>query len=724
MSPYEAARYWIERGFHPIPIPHRQKKPVLVGWPDLRIKPEDASKYFNGTRQNIGILLGDEYGSTDLDLDSPEAVRVASEFAPETGAVFGHRSKPQSHYLYRCDPGIPSRQFKDPTIAEEDKNMIVELRCQTEAGRIGRQTVVPPSVHKETGEAIEFAPGFDGHPANVDADQLVRAVELIAASALIARHWPKKGYRHEACLALAGWLARAGWSEKEANVFCRAVVSAAPTSAPERVRQVADNVSDTYDAIKGGRAITGYTRLAELVGHKVMACAREWLRISGCQAADDRAGTSGPSEKKAEGNFGNARPWPDPLKPEAFHGIAGELVHLIEPHSEADPAALLVQFLICFGNVIGRFAHFLAEADSHFTNLFAVIVGQTSKGRKGTSLGQIRRNFASVDSAWSRDRVMGGLSSGEGLIYAVRDQVRELKPYGRKKDCEVQYKEIITDAGVSDKRLLVTEPEFARVLQVAERESNTLSAIMRNAWDDGTLRVLTKKQAAATGAHISIIGHITKSELQRLLTDTAVSNGFANRFLWICARRSKLLPEGDALHKVDFGPIQSEIQKAVIFARGVGCFRRNDEATAIWRDVYPALSEGKPGIFGSVTSRAEAQTMRLACLYALLDRSPIIKAEHLTAALGVWQYSEASARFIFGDALGDPTADEILRALRSRAEGMTRTEIRELFQRNKPSAEIQRALSVLLEYGLAAMTSSRESEDQNRPTERWKAVTV
>jgi hypothetical protein len=161
---------------------------------------------------------------------------------------------------------------------------------------------------------------------------------------------------------------------------------------------------------------------------------------------------------------------------------------------------------------------------------------------------------------------------------------------------------------------------------------------------------------------------------------------------------------------------------AVNFSRLVGVLHRDDETRAIWRAVYPNLSEGKPGMFGSVTSRAEAQTMRLACIYALLDQSPVIQAKHLMAALAVWHYSEASARFIFGDALGDPTADEILRALRSHAEGMTRTEIHQIFQKNKSSSEIGRALGVLLEYGLATVNRSREDENQKRPTERWRAV--
>jgi hypothetical protein len=416
--------------------------------------------------------------------------------------------------------------------------------------------------------------------------------------------------------------------------------------------------------------------------------------------------------------------WPDSLRPEALYGLAGELVRMIEPHSEADPAALLIQFLVGFGSVIGRQAHFLAEADRHPCNLYAVIVGQTAKGRKGTSLGQIQRMLAAVDDDWNRTRVMGGLASGEGLIWAVRDPIQgreAVREHGR----VVRYEDVESDAGVTDKRLLVVEPEFARVLQVAERESNTLSAIIRQAWDTGNLRILTKKQAAkATDAYISIIGHITKDELRRLLTDTAAGNGFANRFLWACACRSKLLPEGGALHTVDFAPITRRLQSAIDLARGVHQMQRDGQARLIWREVYPELSEGKPGLLGAVTSRAEAQAMRLACIYALLDSSETVRAEHLMAALAVWQYCEDSARFIFGDAMGDATADEILRELRSHPEGMTRNDIREYFQRHKSSAEIGRALGVLQEYGLARMERSREQDNQIRPTERWYALTA
>lgn len=120
-------------------------------------------------------------------------------------------------------------------------------------------------------------------------------------------------------------------------------------------------------------------------------------------------------------------------------------------------------------------------------------------------------------------------------------------------------------------------------------------------------------------------------------------------------------------------------------------------------------------------SRAEAQVMRLACLYALQDMSSVVRPEHLTAALALWEYCEASARYILGQRLGDPLADELLSALRKHANGMTRTEIRDWCVRNRKSYEIDRALAVLQKRNLARM---EESHTFGRPpTERWFALT-
>jgi CHC2-type zinc finger protein len=410
--------------------------------------------------------------------------------------------------------------------------------------------------------------------------------------------------------------------------------------------------------------------------------------------------------------------YPEPLAPAAFYGLAGEIVRRIEPHTEADPAALLIQFLAAYGSVIGRTAYAMADGAHHYLNIYGVLVGQSSKGRKGTSWNQIARLFALIDEVWRRDKVISGLSSGEGLIWVVRDPIEEKKEIKVKGRHTGEYETVVIDFGIADKRLLVIEAEFANVLKVMAREGNTLSPVIRSAWDSGNLRTIVKNSPAmATDAHISIIGHITRDELPRLLTQTESANGFANRFLWLAVKRSKYLPEGGAINTIKFNDLLDRLRAAVEFAPDVAEITRDEEARRLWCEVYPDLSDGKPGMAGAVTGRAEAQVLRLSAIYALLDKSRLIRPEHHLAAMAVWKYCEESARWIFGTSTGDRNADKILVALRHAPNGMTKTEISaEVFNRHASSAEIDEALRLL--HGLHMVRYETEATG-GAPLQRW-----
>lgn len=411
--------------------------------------------------------------------------------------------------------------------------------------------------------------------------------------------------------------------------------------------------------------------------------------------------------------------WPPPLADPALHGLAGEIVRGIEPYTEADPAALLVQMLTGVGSILGRGAYFAAEADRHYLNLYVAILGLTGRGRKGSSWGQVRRVLRTVDPAWYSQCQESGLSSGEGLVYRVRDATGKEQP-SRNDQGNTEYRWVLTDRGVSDKRLIVMEPELGSTMKIIRRPGNTLSGVLRNAWDGGDLRVLNRdRPLRATEPHISIIGHVTREEALRYLDSTEIVNGFGNRFLYVCSRRSKLLPEGGNSAGLDLTGVQERLGAAVQFGREVGELKRDDDARALWHEVYPVLSEGKPGILGAATARAEAQVMRIACLYAVLDRSPLIRIEHLRAALAVWDYSEASARWLFGSELGDPLADDLLGALRQAPAGLTRTELNHHLGRNVPAARITAALDLLAGHGLASET---EQPTGGRTARRWYAI--
>ncbi len=414
-------------------------------------------------------------------------------------------------------------------------------------------------------------------------------------------------------------------------------------------------------------------------------------------------------------------PWPESLAEPAYHGLAGEIVRAIEPHTESDNAALLIQLLVAVGSIVGRNCYLQVGGSQHFPNLFANLVGTSAKGRKGSGWAAIMNLLNTVAPDWAAERVEDGLSSGEGLIWAVRDKITKREPL-KEKGHVVGYQEIEVDPGVSDKRLLVMEGEFSQALKVIRREGNTLSPVIRRAWDSGKLSTLTKNSPAkATNAHISIVGHITGRELGQLLDATESSNGFANRFLWICVRRSKCLPDGGAgLCAVDFSSIVRRLSGAVEFGRERQLLARDRQANQLWEQVYPELSAGRSGLLGAVTARAEAQVLRLSMVYAILDCSPWIKIEHLRAALAVWNYADESARYIFGRSLGDRIADRILAALREAApEGMTRNDLREHFHRHVSSEQIDRSLSLLEAEALAH--STKEADTGGRPAIRWFA---
>jgi Protein of unknown function (DUF3987) len=407
------------------------------------------------------------------------------------------------------------------------------------------------------------------------------------------------------------------------------------------------------------------------------------------------------------GRPGKRRRWPV-LGDDAYHGLPGRIVRAIEPHTEADPVAVLISLLSAFGNACGRGAFFRVNADRHHPKINAVLVGETSKSRKGMSWGFVRDLMHAVDPYWVEERVENGLSSGEGLIYQVRDKRKGVNKEGDT---------VVVDAGAEDKRLFVLEGEFAGVLKVATREGNTLSAIIRTAWDSGKLSTLTKNSPMkATDSHVSIVGHVTATELVRLLSDSDAHNGFANRFLWVCVKRSKMLPFGGQWESQNVAGAVSLLGEVLRFAKAAGEMRWGESAKPLWMERYPSLSEGAPGLLGAVTGRAEAQVVRLACVYALMDSSVTIELEHLKAALAVWDYAGASARYIFGDRTGDAVADRIEEMLTGAPEGLTRAQIRDAFGRNKSSELIGAALELLERHGRVFKVIEPTG---GRPAERW-----
>jgi hypothetical protein len=382
--------------------------------------------------------------------------------------------------------------------------------------------------------------------------------------------------------------------------------------------------------------------------------------------------------------------WPV-LGTAARHGLAGEILSVIEPHSEADPVAILVSLLAAFGALVGAGPHARADGAEHPARVWPLIIGDTSKSRKGSSWSQVRRVLAGADPSFAIERVLAGFGSGEGMVDAV--------------------------AGDADCRLLMVEPEFARVLSVSKRDGSTLPMLMRQAWDGGRLQVRSRSgTAVADNAHVVVIGHITRAELLAKLAESDALGGSLNRFVLIAVRRSKLLSNGGNLDDTDLADLIRKFVKFVQQARTVGTVRRTPEAEEYWATLYAQLADDDPGgLLGAIIARDAAQVLRMSVTYALLDGAKMIDVAHIQAAEAVWDYSRASAASIFGQRTGDRVADLILDELQSRGnEGLDQTGIHDLLGRNVKADRIKQAVEVLVSHGLTKETK-KNTHTRGRP---------
>ena len=220
-------------------------------------------------------------------------------------------------------------------------------------------------------------------------------------------------------------------------------------------------------------------------------------------------------------------------------------------------------------------------------------------------------------------RVKKGLSTGPGLISAAYNISQLEDDFASQTD---------------DKRLLIIESEFGALLARMGRPNSDVSAIIRQAWDDGNLENLTKVDPYVIhNAHISLIGHITLNELERMDATGGILQWVCKTgFCGLSLSASKILASPLSPPKSLMNSFAGRLTNAVKFSRTVGEVKRDDVAEELWCSNYALLSGDRPGLLGSVVGRAEAYVLRLSLIYALLDSSLVVREAHLARAFAVW----------------------------------------------------------------------------------------
>lgn len=388
------------------------------------------------------------------------------------------------------------------------------------------------------------------------------------------------------------------------------------------------------------------------------------------------------------------------LHPAAFHGIAGDYVAEIAPFTESDPLAVLVQVLAWVGCRLGRSAYVRFGNAVHYPVVWPLIVGKTSTGRKGNSSDD-SVNALSAHNALPRRR--SGLSSGEGLIEAFMSTKADETP--------------------PDPRLLIVETEWEGVLAKTRREGNSLSAVLRDAWDGRTLATMNSGGLSReVNMHsLTVVGHITPQALREGMTGADLSNGFLNRFLIVAVHRPHLVPWPEPMSDAAKKMVSEIVTNTVNARSGEYTFTKAAKDRYVkWYKDYSTAADGQAERVAMATARNQANLLRLALIHAALDNTDKkIDAQHIEAAIALIANSAESCSLLLAPGKAGLDA-KVVAALNSEEEGMTKTQLRDHFQRHVSAAALNEALAALLNAG--EITQHPITDTGGRPATAYRAV--
>lgn len=704
-----AARWYCQAlGVGLVPIPpvngKPTKGPTSTGWnhPDHVIT--DPVKAFDFFKAHTGYNLGLHHGMSGtavIDVDSLEHTHmVFAELGWDYDALLAGAPRIQGRpgrdkALFRVPEGVSLKTYKlawpdrdgktDPKTGKVLLRTVFELR----AGAV--QDVLPPSIHPDTMRPYEWrVPPTEIPPLPaelwelwVDWEAYREGLEACCPWApLKERPLPKRDHRGVSVIAkfneahdVRSILEAYGYQPKGKRYLAPGSESGIPgvkvfkngkAFSHHGSDPLADgHAHDAFDVYRllehDGDFWSATKAAAEVLGIKQEQSSQDSAKfapklapkfadpistLSLRESKDSEASnTTVDQSSQSSHGFDCNVPLPTP-SPAMLYGLAGEVGRAAAEGTEVNPYAACMAFLTFFAAQCGRDVYMPIGNTWHHPCLYSLHVGRTAEGRKGDALSlprRIARAIRQIDENLLGQYHGGGLSSREGLVYFIHDGYREGK------------KEV---PAIEDKRLHVVESEFSNILHQGKRNGNTLSSALRDAWDGNSIQPATKhNRVFASDPHICLTAGITPEELRKLISDNDITNGFLNRFIVFWAERPRIVAFPQATPDEKVRDLAERTAEAIRFAlrsypveQDTFRLQLSPSATARYREIYEGeLAHDGSLEMGALLVRRAPYLLRLAMVFALLDKTATVSVAHIEAAYAWVTYWKESVRFVFAD---------------------------------------------------------------------------
>lgn len=593
-----------EGGTKVLPIAYKSKIPLIKGWPaTASFNSEQIDEWFKNKEMNAGIPTGIINGFWVLDIDVKNG---GFESLKKLIEMFGDLIKLCFYVIDTGGGGVHLYfKLKEGQTIPSTTSVMPGIDVRGEGG----QVVSPFSTH-ESGKIYEVR--LEHEDKTLYVDQLSYApddlVNFILDGKKSKQISPISPYHH-----IAGDFTKLTTGQRNDGLF-------------KRLCQLR-NVPFSWE---------GFLAMAQAENLKL------------CEPPLNEAEVS----QIAHSVFSRYKPRKDIPEPviedKAFYGILGKMVNLIKDETEASKEALLFQAIVILGNLFDRKFYMTINGSNIYTNEFALMVGKTSKARKGTGFKAISFFFKKGWGKVFEDRIKRGVSTGEGIIWAIHDDIfKEFIDKNGERQKKLEY------AGIENKNLIFLEEEFSKPIKNGKRDNNNLSETLRVAFDSDTLQSLSKIQpATASNPNISLIGHTTKEEFTKVLSDVDKDNGMFNRILFAHSYRANILP-----HPKDFEIMLKEsgilidlfVLKDFIDKSESIKINFTDKGAEWWDKFYTEHGNAPDQANENIKGRTETHILKIAMIFAVSDKTYQLDVDHLEAASAVINYSNQTIDYVFGN---------------------------------------------------------------------------
>ncbi len=381
--------------------------------------------------------------------------------------------------------------------------------------------------------------------------------------------------------------------------------------------------------------------------------------------------------------------WPV-LHPDSMPGLLGELVNEVCECTEADPATVLIPFLVRFAAHNNK-PFFQMGYEQHRTAVNAAVVSDGLRSGYVIVDKILDDLFAGVGDA--PKFMPGPIGSGKDLLSQILDE--QLNKESDDDDFEPHQPK-------GGKRLLVHDKHFALTLERAKKKDSAISYTLKKLFDNYSAKLpihSNENSVQATNAHVNILSYISRADITPLLPFFQGPADFADRFVWALVKRQQRQPLPTCMPEKRMKYFKKKVAELIKSARKLDEVTMTNTAKTLWAKEYPALTMELSGAAGSVLAYSEVHAIRHALNYSVIagHKKSFIYSDDVIASLALMNFSRESALMLFNGCQRDIIQTKILGALlNAHNNAMSLTEIsNDVFKHNLSSEDIGKALDSL-----------------------------